>query len=50
MNLIEQDRAKRPITAAAGPYGHPIHPLLVTVPIGTWVSSFIFDIVSHGAR
>jgi len=49
MNLIEQDRAKHPITAAAGPYGHPIHPLLVTVPIGAWVSSFIFDIISHNA-
>jgi GTP cyclohydrolase I len=27
--------AKRPVSAApAGPYGHPIHPILVTVPIG----------------
>jgi uncharacterized membrane protein len=49
MNMIDQDRAKHPITAAAGPYGHPIHPLLVTVPIGAWVASFIFDLISHGA-
>ena len=26
---------------------HPIHPMLVTVPIGTWVASLLFDIASH---
>lgn len=27
--------AKRPVSAlVAGPYGHPFHPILVTVPIG----------------
>ena len=30
----------------AGPYGHPFHPLLVTVPIGAWVASFLFDLGS----
>jgi uncharacterized membrane protein len=25
--------------------GHPVHPLLITVPIGTWMTSAIFDIV-----
>jgi uncharacterized membrane protein len=25
--------------------GHPVHPLLVTLPIGTWITSVIFDIV-----
>jgi uncharacterized membrane protein len=40
--------AKQPVNAAlAGPYGHPYHPILVTVPIGAWVSSLIFDIASH---
>lgn len=39
--------AKRPATALAGPYGHPFHPLLVTLPIGAWVSSLIFDIVAR---
>jgi uncharacterized membrane protein len=39
--------AKRPAFAAAGPYGHPFHPLLVTLPIGAWVSSLIFDIVAR---
>ena len=24
--------------------GHPIHPMLVTLPIGLWVTSFAFDI------
>lgn len=39
-------RAKRPTTPLAGPYGHPFHALLVTIPIGAWVASFVFDIVS----
>ena len=43
-------RAKQPRTPLAGPYGHPIHPLLVTVPIGAWVAGFIFDIASHVAE
>jgi uncharacterized membrane protein len=40
-------RAKQPLTKAAGPYGHPFHPILVTIPIGAWVASLIFDIVSR---
>jgi uncharacterized membrane protein len=31
----------------AGPEGHPFHPLLVTVPIGAFASSLIFDILTH---
>jgi uncharacterized membrane protein len=38
--------AKRPRTAVAGPYGHPFHPILVTVPIGAWVASLVFDLVA----
>ena len=42
------DQAKEPVSALlAGPYGHPFHPILVTVPIGAWVSSFVFDVASH---
>lgn len=41
------DRAKRPVTVLAGPYGHPFHPILVTVPIGAWVAALVFDIASH---
>jgi uncharacterized membrane protein len=41
------DQAKRPVTALAGPYGHPLHPALVAVPIGAWSASFIFDVASH---
>ncbi|MHA6667847.1 DUF2231 domain-containing protein [Homoserinimonas sp. A447] len=37
--------AKHPRTPLAGPYGHPFHPILVTIPIGTWVASIIFDIL-----
>jgi uncharacterized membrane protein len=36
--------SKRPRSILAGPYGHPFHPLLVTIPIGTWVASLVFDI------
>ena len=43
-----QQAAKRPVSSAlAGPYGHPFHPILVTVPIGAWVSSLVFDFSSH---
>jgi uncharacterized membrane protein len=41
-------QAKQPVSALlAGPYGHPYHPMLVTVPIGAWVASLVFDIASH---
>ncbi|MFF4252747.1 DUF2231 domain-containing protein [Streptomyces sp. NPDC001663] len=46
---VESDlrQAKQPVSGAlAGPYGHPFHPILVTVPIGAWVSSLVFDIAS----
>jgi uncharacterized membrane protein len=39
--------AKQPISAVAGPYGHPFHPILVTIPIGAWVCSLIFDIATR---
>jgi uncharacterized membrane protein len=36
----------------SGPAGHPLHPILVTLPVGAFVSSLIFDILtrtkSHG--
>ncbi|MCP2636599.1 DUF2231 domain-containing protein [Microbacterium sp. HD4P20] len=40
-----QDRAKHPRSPIAGPYGHPFHPILVTIPIGAWVASLVFDII-----
>ena len=43
----ELQRAKQPRTALAGPYGHPFHPMLVTLPIGAWVSSLVFDIIAR---
>ncbi|HJQ02767.1 MAG TPA: DUF2231 domain-containing protein [Jatrophihabitans sp.] len=45
MDAVQQ--AKQPVTALAGPYGHPFHPMLVTVPIGAWVASLVFDIGSR---
>ena len=38
---------KWPASPLAGSYGHPIHPILVTVPIGAWVASLMFDVASH---
>ena len=38
-------RAKRPRSILAGPYGHPFHAILVTIPIGAWTAALIFDIV-----
>jgi uncharacterized membrane protein len=38
---------KQPVTRLAGPYGHPFHPILVTVPIGAWVASLVFDVISR---
>lgn len=40
------ERAKRPRTVLAGPYGHPFHPILVTIPIGAWVASIVFDLMA----
>lgn len=44
------EQAKRPVTGLAGPYGHPLHPALVAVPIGAWIASFVFDLASHLVR
>lgn len=37
--------AKHPRTVLAGPYGHPFHPILVSIPIGTWIASLVFDVI-----
>jgi uncharacterized membrane protein len=42
-----QEQSKTPVSAAlAGPYGHPFHPILVTIPLGAWVCSLVFDIAA----
>jgi uncharacterized membrane protein len=41
------EHAKRPVTVLAGLYGHPLHPALVAIPIGAWISSGVFDLASH---
>jgi uncharacterized membrane protein len=46
--MTQLEQAKQPVSPLlAGPYGHPYHPILVTIPIGTWVASLVFDIASH---
>lgn len=37
---------KEPSSPIAGPYGHPFHPIAVTIPIGSWAASLLFDLVS----
>lgn len=37
--------AKRPRSIIAGPYGHPFHPIAITIPIGAWTASLVFDIL-----
>ena len=38
------DDNTQPIAATVKIAGHPLHPLLVTLPIGFWVGTLIFDI------
>jgi uncharacterized membrane protein len=48
--LSRQYQAKQPVTVLAGAYGHPLHPILVTVPIGAWFASLVFDVASHAVH
>jgi uncharacterized membrane protein len=48
--MHDYKQAKEPKTPLAGPYGHPIHPLLVTVPIGAWMSSVAFDLIGSASE
>jgi uncharacterized membrane protein len=34
------------LSAVSGPAGHPLHPFVVPLPIGVFVSSLIFDILT----
>ena len=47
MSETSPQRAKRPRSILAGPYGHPLHPVLIPIPIGAWVASLVFDIASR---
>lgn len=47
MSTTDHGPGKHPRTRLAGPYGHPFHPVLVTVPIGAWVASIVFDLASR---
>ena len=44
--MDDMRRAKETVPVLAGPYGHPVPPILVTVPIGAWVTSLVFDLGS----
>jgi uncharacterized membrane protein len=43
---VNPNRSKQPLLPVAGPYGHPFHPALVAIPIGSWAASLIFDIAN----
>jgi uncharacterized membrane protein len=43
----EMHQAKRPTTVLAGRYGHPLHPALVSLPIGAWSASVVLDVASR---
>lgn len=43
---IGRARAKRPRNALAGPYGHPLHAVAITLPIGAWTASIVFDVIA----
>ena len=44
--MPELHEIKEPTTPLAGPYGHPFHPIAVTIPIGAWSASLLFDLLS----
>src|SRR4051794_1961415 len=46
--LRSRTRSGQPLPSPVT-YGHPFHPMLVTVPIGAWVLSFAFDIAATAA-
>jgi uncharacterized membrane protein len=48
--MKDYKQAKEPRTPLAGPYGHPIHPMLVTIPIGAWMSSLVFDMMGPASE
>lgn len=45
MSTEEQARSKQPANPLAGPYGHPFHAIAITIPIGAWTASFVFDVI-----
>jgi uncharacterized membrane protein len=49
-HMHDYKRAKEPKIPVAGPYGHPIHPMLVTVPIGAWMASVAFDFIGPASE
>ena len=42
-------QSKKPRSPLAGSYGHPVHPIAVTLPIGAWVCSLVFDFISFAS-
>ncbi len=49
VDAILPDGAIRDL-AAGGPLGHRLHPLLVTIPLGSWTAATVLDLTGGGAR
>lgn len=49
MSSNAQQRAKRPGSALAGPYGHPLHAAVVPVPVGAFLVTFVLDVASRSS-
>jgi len=42
--MMQEIRTRNPVSSA-NVAGHPMHPILITLPIGFFVATFLFDIV-----
>jgi uncharacterized membrane protein len=49
VDAILPDGAVRDL-AAGVPLGHRLHPLLVTIPLGSWTAATVLDLTGGGAR
>ncbi len=46
LSPLEASRVVRDLLSGT-PVGHPVHPLLVTVPIGSWTGALVLDLVGN---
>lgn len=45
MSSPEHARSKQPANPLAGPYAHQFYAIAITIPIGAWTASFVFDLI-----
>ncbi|WP_137725491.1 DUF2231 domain-containing protein [Prescottella subtropica] len=51
-HLVQSGPGRTPVAAGlrGGWLGHPVHPVLVAIPIGAWTSSLVLDVVFRDHR